>query len=448
MSGLTLTSANGGGPAQAVAFALLIIVVPLFGGIVLGRTLRQWRWGALLGVFAIALLTLAAVEGVQHVGAWDVISVGALLAIGLLLGGARVDWESSSSLVVSSVLALAILEATVRWWLPLPPRFPSPSEAALIFKPSVWDAGCSVLYGSASVENGVRALRHGSASRHVRKDAPLVVHLGDSMTYGEGVSDEETFAALLDARQPAVMHRNYGVWAVGTDFEYLLLRRILAEQTPAMVVLHVYVGNDVYDIDRPYACCDAGPLLDYGPGGPTARCASARWSFPLTFRLSRSPPPYPLRVATSWSYTARHAAAAFSRLVSRLEPRADFIRTEGEAEESGWEHFAQILAQLRDELPANVDLIVDLLPNRQALEAADPTDLPSYRAGQRVAQITAKLGIRTLDAWDLLANAVKRDGSHRYFRDQNDIHFTPEGHRLVTDWLEMQLPSATQSPPR
>jgi lysophospholipase L1-like esterase len=442
MTAPTLTSASSVGPA---ALALLLLVAPLLVGIPLGRALRQRNRGAFLGVVVALLLTLAAVEGLQQVGTWDSISIGLLFVTGVLLGCSGIDRRSAMILVVSSVLALAGLEAALRWWLPPPPRFPTPDKAALVLEPAAWDAGCSVLYEAADVDQDVHVLRRIPSRPKLREHAPLVVHLGDSMTYGEGVAEEETFPALLDARQPTVIHRNYGVWAVGTDFEYLLLQRILEVHSPTMVVLHVYLGNDIYDIDRPYACCDAGPLLDYSEGEPIARCVSARWRFPLTLRLGRSPPPYPLRVATSWSYAAGYGATAFSRLASAFESGAGFIRTEGEATESDWEHFREILTKVLDELPPNVELIVNLLPTRQALETADPTASAAYRAGQRAATVTKQLGIRTLDAWDVLADAVKRDGSPRYFRE-HDIHFTPEGHQLLANWLETQLSSPMRSP--
>jgi hypothetical protein len=158
-------------------------------------------------------------------------------------------------------------------------------------------------------------------------------------------------------------------------------------------------------------------------------------------RLGRSPPPYPLRVATGWSYAARHAAAAFSRFVLPLDLPGGFIRGEGEGTEQGWDHFARIVARMRDELRArDIELIVDLLPNRGALESADPPATSSYRTRRRAKEITSRLGIRTLDAWDLFAEALQRNGSRRYFRDEHDIHFTPEGHRLLADWLAAQLP--------
>jgi lysophospholipase L1-like esterase len=392
----------------------------------------------LFGVGAAAALTLVALIGMPQLGAWDAISAGALAAGGALLGAAA-DRRAASALLASTAAALVGLEAATRLLLPPPPLFPSPADARLLFAPAAWDAGCAVLYEAADVDDDVHVLRPPPRYIKTREHAPLIVHLGDSMTYGEGVRAEEAFPALLDARQPAVTHRNYGVWAVGTDFQFLLFERILEAHSPAMVVLHVYPANDIYDIDRPYACCDAGPLLEYGPDGLTARCTAARWRLPLGFRLSRSPPPYPLRVAAHWSYAARHAAASIPRLVLPFEPRTDFIRAAGEASETGWEHFAQILAKLHDEMPPNAELILNLLPDRHALEADNPAVTTAYRAGRRVVTIAEKIGIRTIDAWDVFAAAVKRDGAARYFRDENDIHLTPAGHRLLADWLEKQL---------
>src|SRR5262249_24783640 len=164
-----------------------------------------------------------------------------------------------------------------------------PRDALLIIEPAAWDIGCSILYGPSGVDAAFQALRR-NERRAVPKDEPVVVHLGDSMTFGEGVDWKETFPAVLDARQTDLRHANYGVWAVGTDFEYLLLQKVLAVHRVAMVVLHVYVGNDIYDIDRPYACCDAGPLLDYQAEGPAGRCAQARWRFTIGSRLNHSPP--------------------------------------------------------------------------------------------------------------------------------------------------------------
>jgi hypothetical protein len=420
---------------SALILALALVAAPLLAGAVLGAELRHHRRGIVLGVLTAMLLTAVGVELLQEVGAWDVISIGALSIIGILLGAAGID--RAVILTATSLLELAALEVAVRLLLPVPQLFPDPGTAAFIFNEPEWDKGCVALYASANVDEDLHVLRRQPGDRR----APLVVHLGDSMTFGDGVNAEETFSALLNARQGDVAHANYGVWAVGTDFEYLLLQRILAAHSPAMVVLHIYAGNDVYDIDRPYVCCDAGPLLDYREDGPAARCPTARWRHSLGYRLGSSPLPYALRVATGWSHGARHLATAFSRVVSWFAPYLDAIRTEGEADEQDWEHFTRILTRMRDELKdRDIVFVADLLPTRQELDAADPATVRSHRVRERIAAIVARLGIRLVDPWEVLAAAVKRDGASKYFRGEHDIHLTPEGHRLLADWLATRLP--------
>jgi hypothetical protein len=290
--------------------ALTLVALPLFAGVVLGRMghrLRWWWWLPI--IVGVVGLSLVAIELLPGIGAWHLICDGLLLSAGLFMGAARVNRHDVLLVVVASAIAFAGLEWAVRRWLPPAPGFPPPEAASFIVRPGAWDAGCTVLYGPGGVDGELRDLRH--ESHHVQSKAgPLVVHLGDSMTFGEGVREVEAFPAVLDARQPDVVHANYGVWAVGTDFEYLLLQKILAAHRPAMVVLHVYVGNDIFDIDRPYECCEAGPLLDYPPSGPAAR-------FPPPVGVSRSrhaSAARPHRIRCAWRRRGRTRRAPHRRI--------------------------------------------------------------------------------------------------------------------------------------
>lgn len=174
------------------------------------------------------------------------------------------------------MIALVGLEFGVRHYLPTPPPFPQPEHASLIIPPSVWDTACWVLHGPEGVDGVLQSLHRKAENRSAPPDhpptaeGPLVIHLGDSMTYGDGFREAEAFPALLNQLQPERVHVNDGIWAVGNDFQYLLLHKVLAVQRPLLVVVHVYVGNDIYEIDRPYECCESGPLLEYSAGGPRA----------------------------------------------------------------------------------------------------------------------------------------------------------------------------------
>lgn len=421
--------------------AVALVAGPLLAGLVIGRAGRRLRWWWLPIAVGVMGMSLAAVDWFPAVGAWDLIAEGFLLTAALSMGAAGADGRALLVLAIASAVGVLGLEWAARRYLPSPPSFPPPEAAVYAARPDAWDVGCSVLYGAAGLDGEIGKLRYGSPSAMQKKPGrPLVVHLGDSMTFGDGVAEDEAFPALLDAGSADVVHANYGVWAVGTDFEYLLLQKILAAHAPALVVLHVYVGNDIFDVDRPYECCAAGPLVDYRPEGPVARCPEARWRFTLASRFGHSPAPYPLRVATGWSYAARHTAAAFAVLGFWLDRPPNFISPENAGSEEGWEHLRQLLTAMRDQLRARgSELAVTLLPTRTALQARDPSEVPTYRAERRAGALAAELGIRTLDAWNVFAAAVQHDGAARYFLGEHDIHFSPAGHRLVADWLAREL---------
>lgn len=73
---------------------------------------------------------------------------------------------------------------------------------------------------------------------------PTVAFVGDSFVWGYDSEEGQRFTDLL--RGTMTSHRivNLGVNAYGTDQEYLMLKRMWARFTPAVVVLMVCVDND------------------------------------------------------------------------------------------------------------------------------------------------------------------------------------------------------------
>lgn len=74
-----------------------------------------------------------------------------------------------------------------------------------------------------------------------------ILVLGDSFTWGWGVSQGQVFTDLLQAALPAtVAVYNHGIPGFGTAQEYLLLQRELAARVYDAVVLMFYM-NDLSD---------------------------------------------------------------------------------------------------------------------------------------------------------------------------------------------------------
>lgn len=97
-----------------------------------------------------------------------------------------------------------------------------------------------------------------------RPGAPRVVFVGDSLTLGWGVEDEESFVGLL--REEAGLDTvNLGTAGYGTDQSYLRLRRDGLAERPAAVV-YTYCRNDPIEVlhDRRYGRAKARFRLEGG----------------------------------------------------------------------------------------------------------------------------------------------------------------------------------------
>ena len=130
------------------------------------------------------------------------------------------------------------------------------------------------------------------------------------------------FVERLSAlRSPAEEHLNLGISNTGTDAHLLVARAWLAPLGATGVVLHVFPGNDIAEIDMPYPCCDDGPLLDYANSPPIARCAAPIWRFSRGALLAQGPPPFPLRVLAVHSTLAHRLASWLERAQRSIAPR-------------------------------------------------------------------------------------------------------------------------------
>ncbi len=96
----------------------------------------------------------------------------------------------------------------------------------------------SVTYRSNSL--GFRSTRE----FEVRPAGDLIAFLGDSYTFGSGVADDETFAALLEAELEGTIIYNFGIGAFGIDQMLLTLEHYALPLKPRLVVV-CFIRNDL-----------------------------------------------------------------------------------------------------------------------------------------------------------------------------------------------------------
>jgi hypothetical protein len=94
-------------------------------------------------------------------------------------------------------------------------------------------------------------VRHNSLGlrdvEYERSSKPTMLFIGDSLTWGYLVNEEQRFSNLVKAVLPGYAVVNAGIAGYGTDQEYLLLRRLWDRIEPDIVVLVICVDNDHAD---------------------------------------------------------------------------------------------------------------------------------------------------------------------------------------------------------
>jgi hypothetical protein len=155
-----------------------------------------------------------------------------------------------------TVLAVVGTEMGARWLAPgylVEARGLHVFSATLGWKPR---AGVSTLLDGKRVTINARGYRGRALPLPRSRERTRVVVLGDSIAFGLGVSDDETFVHLLDERHNGIEAANLAVQGYGPGQELLVLLGDGLRQDPDVVVLAFCLDNDFADAVLPFALYD------------------------------------------------------------------------------------------------------------------------------------------------------------------------------------------------
>lgn len=398
-----------------------LVLGPAVLGWAAGRGLgNRGRTGALL---ALAIADVALVPLMAPAALFDFVLACLALGAGLLASNAP-PRELLRWLAAFAMFAL-LAESLGRLALPEPPvRGNGRGWAAYGGVAPVLTAGhCAHLFpDSPWGTDEVRDLWETPPER------PVVLHLGDSMLalpHATAEGDVRAHASL-QRRDPGREHLLLAWPAMGPD-THLALARTWAERLDVdTFVVAIYPGNDLADLDRPYVCCDDGPLLGDGPE-LASTCPDATrpaWATSsLVPDLVRVPVPLAVQAASAWSTVAAHVRLRLDAVVGHglawsLEPmQADEVLPPDELD-ARMARLGHVLAGLRDVAAAErADLQIVLLPYAPELERLRAEgDSPAYARSRRQLALAEGLGLDVVDTWPAFQTAqptwFMADGQH------------------------------------
>ena len=264
-----------------------------------------------------------------------------------------------------------------------------------------------------------------------RGDGPLVAFIGDSVTYGATTNDM-TFPRQLEDLAGWQTY-NFGMPNYG-PLEYARIAPRVARHQPDVVVVGVFIGNDIAD-------CRAGRNKEFRE--KKGETNSWAWSGIYRFLLFRG--------VVTWEPMERALAAAADTEFDSRGPR----RTEDQfttmelarmqvfkpaAYRDRWTCLEESLGALIRELPAAHLLILpdemqvnDELWGHLIEKAADPGRFDRGFPGRRLWEIGVRLGLPVVDPTE----ALRAEGERTYF--QWDSHPNPHGNRIIAEVLREGL---------
>jgi len=328
--------------------------------------------------------------------------------------------------VASALLGLAGCELAARAVFPAPP---DPTRQPQI----VYRVDPEIRYVLSPNQRGwvddgfVTTNSRGFRGREVDIPKPKgrlrIVVLGDSVAFGWGVNDADTFCSQMEqqlrAHKPDVDVVNLAVPGYATRQEVALLKRNLAALQPDLVLVGFY-ANDLPDT-----------LDDKGSGSGT-RIAASNTTIGQELHMNPAPSSWIERQArhSRAVYTASHALKG---LWHRGEGKAgssmelDLLESRHSDElEKAWQ---QVSTQLEELRTAAADFgfragIVVLPPREQVLGLYPHAD---YQ--QRIQQLADRLGLFVIDPLpSLVASSGKKQA---LFIPYDRNHPSPSGHRLI-----------------
>ena len=362
--------------------------------------------------------------------------------------------QSAIALALGSAFALLLAETAVRWIAPQPvwkqPKslYVADPLARYRLRAGVDGKMTDRTEYAIRIVTDERGARIPAGGPSDPRGAFRILALGDSFTFGVGVEEEETWIEQLGrslrSQGLSVRTLNGGVPGYGAPDEAALFEHHLAETNPHLVILGVYLANDLLDASPASFSVEVrdGLLVVGGHHATPLDWLNAHSHLFVLAKTALLPARGALGLGPT--RTQRQIATEMGAYARELTPGARLGLTATDAAyarlvESTRERGARLVAMV---IPEHIAVDREAWRARFAFIGGDPAAYDPEGPRRIFRSLLEKHAIPYLDLTEAVASEEDR-GRHLYF--PYDTHFTAAGHALAARELERFLRASDSS---
>lgn len=367
-----------------------------------------------------------------------------------------------SFLLFTTIFFFLVLEIGLRFISPSPNLFSFAGTDPAVFQESTiipWtlkpNASAPFVSLDFNTEITINSFGLRDKNRTLEKDINTyrIIAVGDSFTYGFGVNNNETYPAILeDLLNRHVQNKQFEVWNAGfasgytEDTFYLYLREKGLQFKPDMILVGLYVENDVLDfLKNNYTYDDYGKLVRvtsnfyHVENGKLRRGGSTEFSIGKRMKL------YLKKFLLRYSKIYAYFYNAFSSMAAE-ENNPIFDEEYSDIVQENFEKVKYYLKQIKalgDE--HNIPVVVILLPGKTSVDALWETYLSKNPKSIRdkpekiLLSYCEELNITCLDLWPYFTHNT--EGEKYYF--EHDVHWSREGNQKGAEIIYQLMKSGS-----
>lgn len=280
----------------------------------------------------------------------------------------------------------------------------------------------------------------------IKPHSKRIAIFGDSFVFGFGVNDDQTFVHLLDkSAGSGRAFINCGVPGYSNDQEMLYMERVLPRLRPDVVILVVYLANDLFDNQlpyplqvrgaKPYFTLENQTLILHNSPAPTAQTSNqAQMTLSSMVFGERKNSLFGDFFAGSELFSVLQDSPAF-----RKDHSDEFSKRFVPAIDLFWA-IANRARSLVEKQGVRFEIVI--LAGHSFVESPTSTS-GQYQEALRAGILARQTSdVPIIDLATQMQRRFKQENQSWFF--ENDGHLNPLGHQVVTTLLEGQ--SLAESP--